>query len=96
MKKALKLNILIKDGFTPLEESKEGVLKGGFAAIASTSNNCNCDDIPNDCKCNGNSCNKPTSELNSNCACNGNNCDCKSYGSSSSSESSQALALPFI
>ena len=97
MSKKLDLKILLSEGFMPLEESKEGMLRGGFAMIArSVTNNCNCDTIPNDCKCNGNACNKPGSELNRNCSCNGNNCDCKSYGSSSGSSSSQALGLPFI
>lgn len=100
MKKNLDLAALLTgEGFTPLEESKEGVLRGGFAAIATILNNCNCNTIPNDCKCNGNSCNQPASTLNPNCACGVDNCDCTSYGSSSSSGSSkttQALILPFI
>ena len=40
-KKSLKL--LLSSNFRPLEESKEGKLLGGFAAIvASTGNNCSC------------------------------------------------------
>lgn len=54
-KKSLKL--LLSSDFRPLEESKEGKLLGGFAAIvASTGNNC---------ECNGNNCNCPSSSSSS-------------------------------
>lgn len=77
-KKSLKL--LLSSDFKPLEESKEGKLLGGFAAIiASTGNNCMCNG--NNCDCNT-SCDPPN-----NCMCNGNNCNCSSSSSSSSSSS---------
>lgn len=72
---------LVKNDFTPLEESKEGYLKGGFGAViqmATSSarvrdnctcdgdNNCQCDRGRDNCNCaNGGSCNA-----------NRNNCDC--------------------
>ena len=77
-KKSLKL--LLSSDFRPLEESKEGKLRGGFAAIvASTGNNCMCNG--NNCDCNT-SCNPPN-----NCMCDGNNCSCSSSSSPSSSNS---------
>ena len=86
----------------PLEESKEGMLRGGFVMVANeVANNCHCTKIPNDCLCNNNPCNRPLPS-NGNCTCpssgdNTNNCSCTIfYPSSSSSTSSQALGLPFI
>jgi len=75
-KKSLKL--LLSSDFRPLEESKEGKLLGGFAAIPSfrAGNNCKCDNCSNNCTCNGN-----------NCTCYGNNCNCNISSSSSSSSS---------
>lgn len=100
MQKKLNLKVLLEGEFMPLEESKEGMLRGGFAALYTQANNCDCDTIANDCKCNGNSCNKTNSDLNTNCPCgsdNADNCKCKNYGtpvsSSSPSTSSQALFL---
>lgn len=99
MSKKLNLKILLSEGFMPLEESKEGMLRGGFVMVANeVANNCHCTKIPNDCECNGNACNKPIT-TNHNCPCSntGNNCSCTIYyGSSSSSTSNQALGLPFI
>lgn len=99
MNKKINLEILLKEGFVPLEESREGTLKGGFASLASVSNNCNCKSIPNDCKCNGNSCNKPWSELNTNCPCNSgiDNCECLNYACpTTTSASTKTAELPFI
>ena len=95
MKEKINLSTLLKEGFMPLTESKEGVLKGGFAALSVEVNNCNCSTIGNDCKCQGNFCNPPLSTINTNCTCGSgslvDNCNCKDYGalpSESSSESS--------
>lgn len=74
-KKSLKL--LFSSDFRPLEESKEGKLLGGFAAIVTSTGN--------NCECNGNNCNcNPSCDPPNNCMCNGNNCNCPSYSSSSS------------
>lgn len=88
MKKNLNLKSLLQEDFMPLEESKEGMLRGGFAALYTLANNCDCDSIANDCACNKNSCNKPLSDLNKNCPCHSgdaDNCDCKYYAEKSSS-----------
>lgn len=95
MNKGINLEILLKEGFVPLEESKEGTLKGGFASLVSVTNNCDCDTIANNCRCNGNSCNVQYSDLNKNCECSGNNCSCKYY-EETTTESTKILELPFI
>lgn len=69
--------LLAKQGFVPLEETKEGLLRGGFAALAAkVGNNCDCETLTNNCKCNGNNCSCPPSSPPNNCECNGNNCNC--------------------
>lgn len=71
--------LLAQQGFVPLEETKEGLLRGGFAALATTvGNNCDCDILTNNCKCRGNNCSCPPSSPPNNCACGGNNCNCYS------------------
>lgn len=68
--------LLAKQGFVPLEETKEGLLRGGFAAVTQTlTNNCKCDTLPNNCTCDSNNCSCPPKRPN-NCICNSNNCDC--------------------
>lgn len=49
---------LVKNDFTPLEESKEGNLKGGFGSVTQTTgptvlyaNNCRCNGNKNNCDC---------------------------------------------
>lgn len=70
--------LLAKQGFAPLEETKEGLLRGGFAALSTkVGNNCDCDILTNNCKCRGNNCGCPPSVSN-NCDCGGNNCNCYS------------------
>ena len=80
---------LVKNDFIPLEESKEGMLKGGFGSVivqseslsATATNNCMCDG--NNCLCNNgkDNCNCP------NGGCNvpkgGNNCNCNTTTPSS-------------
>lgn len=71
--------MILSKGFVPLESTKEGKLKGGFAMLAGfISNNCNCQTLTNNCKCNGNNCScPPISTKPNNCVCNGaNNCSC--------------------
>lgn len=89
MNKKLNLSALLNEEFVPLEESKEGMLKGGFAELSDVANNCDCNTIPNNCECEGNPCNTPPSSLNSNCTCSDgsavNNCDCKTYAPKESS-----------
>lgn len=71
--------MILSKGFVPLESTKEGKLKGGFAMLAGfISNNCDCKVLTNNCKCNGNNCDCPPSPNppNSNCTCSGNNCNC--------------------
>lgn len=69
--------LLAKQGFVPLEETKEGMLRGGFAALAAkVGNNSDCETLTNNCKCNGNNCSCPPSSPPNNCECNGNNCNC--------------------
>lgn len=68
--------LLAKQGFVPLEETKEGMLRGGFAALTQALlNNCKCDTLPNNCTCDGNNCDCPPSKPN-NCICGSNNCNC--------------------
>ena len=93
MKKNLNLKSLLQEDFMPLEESKEGMLRGGFAALYTLANNCNCSSLANDCACDGNSCNKDASALNTNCPCgsdDADNCNCQHYASKSSSSVASA------
>ena len=69
--------LLAKQGFAPLEETKEGLLRGGFTAVVTyAAYNCNCHTLTNNCKCDGNNCGCPPTSPPNNCECNGNNCDC--------------------
>lgn len=69
--------LLAKQGFVPLEETKEGLLRGGFAALTQALlNNCDCETLTNNCKCNSNNCSCPPSSPSNNCTCNSNNCNC--------------------
>lgn len=78
MKKGKDLQSLYSKGFVSLQENEEGQLRGGFAVLgASIGNNCDCDTLPNNCKCNGNNCDCPPKTSGNNCTCDGNNCDCK-------------------
>lgn len=74
MKKETKsLKSLLKEEFLPLEESAEGVLRGGFSALSAKAvDNCSCDTASNDCSCDGNEVCIPTS----------NNCTCGSISGS--------------
>lgn len=78
-----RLRILIENqGFVPLSSTEEGSLRGGFSELTrGGTNNCNCNNLANDCMCNGNNCNCPPIATNKNCTCtdgagNANNCDC--------------------
>lgn len=85
MKNFKQLKLLIKSqSFVPLEESKEGLLKGGFSLLSEgvAVDNCNCGTLPNNCSCNGDNCACPPT-IQNNCTCgdkhdNGlaDNCDC--------------------
>lgn len=80
-KKSLKL--LLSSDFKPLEESKEGKLLGGFAAIiASTGNNC---------MCNGNNCNCSSSSSSSSSSSDSNTGGGTTTSSPSSSSSTFGL-----
>ena len=68
--------LLAKQGFVPLKETKEGLLRGGFAALSGgIDNNCKCDTLPNNCTCDNNNCGCPPSKVD-NCPCGSNNCNC--------------------
>lgn len=75
--------LLVMQSFVPLEQDQEGQLRGGFAALSSGNvNNCSCENVPNNCPCNGNNCSCPPM-MSNNCTCgssngNANNCDCYS------------------
>lgn len=71
---------LVKNDFTPLEESKEGLLKGGFGSVIPPGSGPTPFSMDN-CSCNGNNCHCPDSGcLVSNASCRpsrrGNNCLC--------------------
>lgn len=68
-KETKSLKSLLKGEFLPLEESAEGVLRGGFASLLSIANNCNCRTVPNNCSCPPNSVCISSEYTNSNCAC---------------------------
>lgn len=76
--------LLVMQSFVPLEQDQEGQLRGGFAALSSKGlNNCSCDNVPNNCPCNGNNCGCPPMTPPNNCTCKEteetiNNCDCYS------------------
>ena len=81
MSKKLSLAILLTEDFMPLEESKEGMLRGGFALLAHpVSNNCSCYTVPNDCSCDSSfTPGEIPSGTNKNCTCGtkyANNCTC--------------------
>ena len=78
MKEMKKLEALITQyGFVPLSSTEEGLLKGGFAVLASsTGNNCTCKTLPNNCRCDTNNCDCPPESTGNDCKCNGNNCNC--------------------
>lgn len=89
---------LVKNDFIPLEESKEGSLKGGFGSIiltgemsVSASNNCKCEG--NNCRCDGgkNNCDCP----NGGCSVpsKGNNCNCSTPSTSTSTSTSASSFL---
>ena len=73
MKKIKKeMSSLVRSNFTPLVETKEGLLLGGFGEVFQsasiglrTANNCSCDG--NNCNC-----------ANGGCEVTGNNCTCNS------------------
>lgn len=71
MKNFKQLKLLINSqSFVPLEESKEGQLRGGFSLLSEgvAVDNCHCDTLPNNCSCNGNNCECPPTPQN-NCTC---------------------------
>lgn len=81
MNKKLNLrSMMMNHDFVPLSEDKEGHLLGGFTALASAVNNCNCRELDNNCACNNNNCSCPP-DLSNNCTCQNsgstsNNCNC--------------------
>ncbi|MCC8147246.1 MAG: hypothetical protein LIO93_12615 [Bacteroidales bacterium] len=85
---------LVKNDFVPLEESKEGSLKGGFGSIIQAGNISL--RASNNCKCNGNNCKCSSGKDNCDCpngSCNvdnpkGNNCNCSSTSTSTSTSAS--------
>ena len=64
MKIEKSISELVQTNYVPVEESKEGLLRGGFGEITTCIYS---DEVVNNCQCNGN-----------NCPCNGgkDNCDC--------------------
>lgn len=64
MKLNKQISELVQTDFAPVEETKEGFLRGGFGEITTFIYS---DGVENNCRCNGN-----------NCLCNGgkDNCDC--------------------
>lgn len=64
MKIEKSISELVKTNYVPVEESKEGLLRGGFGEIFTESNDVR---VLNNCTCNGN-----------NCLCKGgkDNCNC--------------------
>lgn len=63
---------LVKNDFTPLEESKEGYLKGGFGSVILTETSLM--GVSNNCKCGGNNC-KWCNGGKDNCDCPNDNCE---------------------
>lgn len=89
MKRSKKISVqaLLEHSFKPLERSKEGLLLGGFAEIATYGgNNCQCDG--NNCNCYGGS---------DNCDCDtahnqrGNNCQCKGTNTTATTKPTQIV-----
>ena len=65
------LKSLLAADFTPLTQTAEGELRGGFAGLSALLNNCDCYMLANDCKCNGNNCSCPANpdDFSNNCMC---------------------------
>lgn len=74
---------LVKNDFTPLEESKEGLLKGGFGSVIPPGagptpfslDNCRCNSDLDNCYCPNSGCTVgsnrrcPTRQIGNNCLC---------------------------
>ena len=93
----MKLNNLISElvqtDFVPVEETKEGLLRGGFGEVSAGGDSV---DIANNCQCNGNncSCNKDNCPCpDGGCEVKGNNCDC---GTTTTTTTEQPCNLSFI
>lgn len=100
--KKFNLHTLVNDkGFVLLSEWQEGNLRGGAGTAAP--DNCDCESLANNCKCNGDNCGCPPTTPTNNCTCgssNGNpsnpdNCNCYSTATSAATEAPTALENSF-
>ena len=93
MKLNKQISELVQTDFVPVEETKEGLLRGGFGEISAggdpvdIANNCECNG--NDCACYKNNCDCPDGK----CKVKGNNCDC---GTTTTTTTEQPGSLSFI
>ncbi len=71
------LRSLLNKSYVPLEETKEGLLRGGFIDLARyLANNCDCNiTLPNNCRCGDNKICVPNLPPN-NCLCKGKDTEC--------------------
>jgi len=91
MIKTKKLSDVVATNFTALEETQEGLLRGGFGEIltgmntvATVGNNCQCNDGKDNCSC-----------PDKGCSCKRNNCQCGPTSDTTSSGSTSGKAVPF-
>lgn len=86
MKKFNLHTLVSNEGFVLLSEWQEGNLRGGMGTAAP--DNCDCESVPNNCKCNADNCGCPPTTPPNNCTCgssvaseeNPDNCNCyKTY-----------------
>lgn len=69
MKLNKQISELVQTDFVPVEETKEGLLRGGFGEILAEKDSTR---VRNNCACNGNNCDCP----NGKCEVSGDNCNC--------------------
>lgn len=81
MKRVSLLSEIVRNNYTELSQDAQGLLKGGFGSVIATERLVG--EVQNNCVCNGNNCNCPTSYADgvyNNCACGDNNCNCTTTG----------------
>lgn len=87
MKLNKSISELVQTDFVPVEETKEGLLRGGFGEILAGSDSTR---VLNNCQCNGNNC--PCKDA---CPTEGDNCSCGTTTTTSTTKKSSGIQFEF-